>query len=159
MCSANICRSAISMAILKKMILEKCLQNFFVVNSAGVEALIEAPPDTTTIAVCKNHGIDITSHRGQQVTHAMIHDASLVLCMSESHRRIIRGIFPEWEKKILLLKEFGQAELPRNLSIADPTGRSKRKYEQCFKEIESEINRIFPILEEISLQKKKLHKR
>src|SRR3990172_3205883 len=133
-CTANICRSAMSAAILKKMAAEMGIQNTFIVDSAGTEALFEAPPDDTTIAVCKNHDIDITSHRSQQVTDTMIRDASIVLCMAETHRRIIRGIFPQWESKILMMKEFGQPQLPANQSVEDPTGRAKRKYEKCFKE-------------------------
>jgi protein-tyrosine-phosphatase len=143
-----------SAAILKKMSAEKGLQNVFVVDSAGTEALVEAPPEDKTIEVCKSHDVDITAHRSQQVTHSMIRDASVVLCMAETHRRIIRGIFPQWESKILLLKEFGQPQIPANQSVEDPTGRSKRKYEQCFKELESEITRILPILHGMASQSK-----
>ena len=139
-----------SAAILRKMVREKGLQDGFIVDSAGTEALIECPPDEKTVSVCKDHEIDISSHRGQQVTQSMIRDASVVLTMAESHRRIIRGIFPQWESKILLLKEFGQTELPKELSVEDPTGRARRKHEKCFKELEGEITRIFPILEDMS---------
>ena len=149
-CTANITRSAMSAAILRKMISEKGAQSLFLVDSAGTEALSEMPPDESTIAVCKSHGIDISMHRGQQVTHAMVHDASVILCMAEPHRRIIRGIFPQWERKILLLKEFGVENPPSEPSVSDPTGRAKRKYEQCFKELEAEIGRIFPLLEEMA---------
>jgi len=137
-------------AILKKMAAEAGVKGSFIVDSAGTEALVEAPPDDTSIAVCESHGINITSHRSQQVTDTMIRDATVVLCMAETHRRIIRGIFPQWESKILLLKEFGQPQLPSNQSVEDPTGRAKRKYEQCFKELESEITRILPILRSMS---------
>ena len=85
------------------------MQHSILVDSAGTEALVESPPEETTIAVCAKHGIDISMHRGQQVTNVMVHDASIILCMAEPHRRIIRGIFPQWERKILLLKEFGLA--------------------------------------------------
>jgi protein-tyrosine-phosphatase len=139
-------------AILKKMAAEEGLKENFIVDSAGTEALVEAPPDDTTTAVCESHGINITSHRSQQVTDTMIRDATVVLCMAETHMRIIRGIFPQWESKILLLKEFGQPQLPSNQSVDDPTGRARRKYEQCFKELESEITRIFPILQKMSEQ-------
>jgi len=88
----------------------------------------------------------------------MVHDASIILCMAEPHRRIIRGIFPQWERKILLLKEFGLAGAPQHPSVADPTGRAKRKYEKCFTELEVEITRIFPILQEL-VQQEKLHTR
>jgi protein-tyrosine-phosphatase len=137
-------------AILKKMAVEAGLKDNLIVDSAGTEALIEAPPDDTTITVCESHGINIASHRSQQVTDTMIRDATIVLCMAETHRRIIRGIFPQWETKILMLKEFGQPQLPSNQSVDDPTGRAKRKYEKCFKELESEITRIFPILQTMS---------
>ena len=139
-----------SAAILRKMLREKSLLAGFIVDSAGTEALIECPPDEKTVSVCKDHEIDISPHRGQQVTHSMIRDATVVLTMAESHRRIIRGIFPQWESKILLLKEFGQVDLPEDLSVEDPTGRARRKYEKTFKELEGEIARIFPILEDMS---------
>ncbi len=139
-------------AILKKMAVEAGVKENFIVDSAGTEALVEASPDDTTIAVCESHGINITSHRGQQLTDTMIRNATVVLCMAETHRRIIRGIFPQWESKILLLKEFGQPQLPANQSVDDPIGRAKRKYEQCFKGLESEITRIFPILQKMSEQ-------
>jgi len=67
----------------------------------------------------------------------MVHDASIILCMAEPHRRIIRGIFPQWERKIVLLKEFGLAEVPQHQSVEDPYRRAKRKYEKSFTELES----------------------
>jgi|SRR5208283_4451095 len=153
-CTANICRSAMSAAILRKMLLENGMQSSILVDSAGTEALVESPSEETTIDVCKKHGIDISMHRGQQITNVMVHDASIILCMAETHRRIIRGIFPQWERKILLLKEFGMAETPQHPSIDDPTGRAKKKYEKCFLELEAEITRIFPILKELVQQEK-----
>jgi len=153
-CTANICRSAMSAGILKKMVAENGLQSSILVDSAGTEALVESPSEETTVAVCKNYGIDIAMHRGQQITNVMVHDASLILCMAETHRRIIRGIFPQWERKILLLKEFGMAESPQHPSVEDPTGRSKKKYEKCFVELQGEIRRIFPILKELVQQEK-----
>jgi len=137
-------------AILRNAIAKKNLRSLLLVDSAGTEALYEMPPDESTIDVCRKHGIDISSHRAQQLTHAMVHDASLILCMAEPHRRIIQGIFPQWEKKILLLKEFGAETLPADPSVGDPTGKAKRKYEKCFLELESEIARILPILESMA---------
>jgi len=58
-CTANICRSAMSAAILKNIVSDNGMQHSIRVDSAGTEALIESPPEETTIAVCKNHGIDI----------------------------------------------------------------------------------------------------
>lgn len=154
-CTANITRSAMSAAILKKMISDKGLRDLFLVDSAGTEALYEMPADEKTLDVCRHHDIDISAHRAQQVTHAMVHDASLILCVAEPHRRIIQGIFPQWERKILLLKEFGRDNAPGDPSVSDPTGRSKRKYEKCFQELETEISRIFPLLEKMARWEKK----
>jgi len=137
-------------AILRNMIAQKGLKDLFLIDSAGTEALFEMPSDENTVDVCQKHGIDISAHRGQQVTHAMVHDASLILCMAEPHRRIIRGIFPQWERKILLLKEFGLEKPPADASVSDPTGGAKRKYEKCFQELEAEITRILPLLEEMA---------
>ena len=149
-CTANITRSAMAAAIFRHIVSAKGLNDFLLVDSAGTEALYEMPPDESTVEICRKHGIDISSHRAQQLTHAMVHDASLILCMAEPHQRIIRGIFPQWEKKILLLKEFGAEPVPADHSVSDPTGKARRKYEKCFLELEAEISRIFPLLEEMA---------
>jgi hypothetical protein len=50
--------------------------------------------------------------------------------------------------KVVLLKEFGHLQPPKNLSVADPIGAPKKRYAACFKEIEGELKRIFPFLEQ-----------
>ena len=145
-CTANICRSAMSEAILKKVLLLNALENKFVVESAGTESLVGVAPHPHAVKVAKKNEIDLSQHRGRQVTNEMIQNADLVLCLSENHKKMILGVFPEYDSKVFLLKEYQQPDLPENLSVDDPTGKSKKKYQGCFDELVNEISRILPSL-------------
>jgi len=49
------------------------------VLSAGLDALVDAPPDPEAVRLLREQGIDIASHRGRQVTPEMACEADLIL--------------------------------------------------------------------------------
>lgn len=115
------------------------------VGSAGVDALIGGSPDESTVAVCREHHLDVTHHTARQLTHEMIDHSDLVLCMAEDHKRLILSAYPRFKDKVFLLLEYGHALAPSKLSIDDPTGRSMRRYVRCYKKIEEEVTRIYKL--------------
>lgn len=146
-CTANICRSVMSEGILKKLFREHKLQKKVTVESAGTDAFPGMNTNNFTKEVCKEHGIDVSQHRSRQLTKSMLEEAVLVICLAENHHEVIHRAYPEFRRKVVLLKEFGQRQPPKNLSVADPIGAPKERYAACFKEIEGELKRIFPLLE------------
>lgn len=146
-CTANITRSAMCEAILKKFSSEDNLQERITVESAGTEALSGSSPDPETIEVCKKHDIDISHHQARQVEPELLEQADLILCLAESHKERIVEASPVYEKKVFLLKEYAQVVLPDDLSVNDPTGKAKKDYQKTFEELYGEILRIYPAIQ------------
>ena len=156
-CTANVCRSAIAEALLKKNMASELASNEIGIESAGTEALVNLGPDAVTSAVCGERGVEVKSHRSRQVRAEIIHEASFIVCMAENHKKIIVGATPEAKEKTFLLKEFLHPRPPKVLSVSDPTGQSKKAYESCFEEIANEIERMVPQLQKrIARLKKEL---
>ena len=156
-CTANVCRSAMAEALLKKKMPDELAQSEIVIESAGTEALVNLGPDTVTSSVCGDRGVEIKSHRARQVTAQNINEATFVVCMAENHKNMIVGATPEAKEKTFLLKEFLHPHPPKELSVNDPTGQSRKAYEACFEQIEKEIERVVPRLRKrIARHKKEL---
>ena len=137
-----------SEGILKKLFLAQIHQKRVTIESAGTDADAGKSTNSFTMEICNEHGIDVSKHRSRQLTASMLERASLVICLAENHHEIIHRAYPEFRMKVVLLKEFGQRQPLKNRSVADPIGGPKRVYAACFKEIEGELKRIFPSLEQ-----------
>lgn len=144
-CTANVCRSVMAEALFRHAASRTAHARRDEFASAGVDALIGEYPDACTIAVCREHGIDVATHAARQLTAELIDTSDLVLCMAEDHKRLILSAYPRFKNKVFLLLEYGHAKAPRKLSIEDPTGRSLRRYAKCFKKIEEEVTRIYKL--------------
>ncbi|MEW5799472.1 MAG: hypothetical protein AB1728_10765 [Bacteroidota bacterium] len=145
-CTANITRSAMCEAILKKFVSDDNLHNKITIESAGTEAISGGSPDPETIEVCKKYGIDVSNHLARQVEPDLLDQADLILCLAESHKERIIDASPAYEKKVFMLKEYAQVVLPADLSVDDPTGKAKKKYQETFEELYGEILRIYPAI-------------
>ena len=145
-CTANICRSVMAEGIFKKLLSNHISMHTIHVHSAGIDALEGLTPDRNTNEICNKHSLRISSHKAHQLTKAMLKEADLVLCMAKIHKQSIVNAFPELNKNIFLLKEYLWTHPVDDPSIKDPTGKSIKYYEICFKEIDKEIKRIFPII-------------
>jgi protein-tyrosine phosphatase len=132
-------------AILKRLLRQNHLHRKISVESAGIDAYVGRTPNDIIREVCREHDIDVSRHHSRQVTKTMLERASVVFCLAENHREVLHRVYPEFSTKVVLLKEFGRR--PNNLSVDDPIGRPRREYVACFKEIENQIKRIFPLLE------------
>lgn len=146
-CTANITRSAMCEAILKKFVSDDNLQDDIVIESAGTEALSGGSPDPEAIEVCNKHGIDVSNHLARQVEPELLDQADLILCLAESHKERIIDASPLYEKKVFMLKEYAQVVLPADLSVDDPTGKAKKKYQETFEELYGELLRIYPAIQ------------
>ena len=146
-CTANICRSVMSEAILKKLLRDRQLDKKIHVESAGTDSPVGRETIEIIKKLCKAYGSDVSHHRSRQLTKAIIESATLVVCLAKNHEKVILEAFPEFKPKVILLKEFGQLTQPKDPSVADPIGMSVKEYVACFKEIETEIRRVLPALE------------
>ncbi len=127
-CTANICRSPMAEGLLAHALAAEDgpLKKFKVV-SAGVAARPGERVSENSVVALKKVGIDISSHRARPLTQEMLNTASMVLCMTESHRSLIELQASPVPARLHLFRDF----LPGNASreIADPFGGPLKLYE------------------------------
>lgn len=109
------------------------------VQSAGTHAAINAPAATFAIEAMKDIGIDISSHKSNQVNSELLEETDLVLTMSKSHKKQLLHQYPSIKDKIFLLNEYAFAT---TRDIEDPFGAPLRYYEKARDEIREAIEEI-----------------
>ena len=78
-CTGNICRSPYAEAIIRKR------AEHLSVDSAGLAALVDHEADPTGLSVAQDRGIDLSNHKGRQITRAMVGKSDLILVMDDEH--------------------------------------------------------------------------
>lgn len=128
-CTGNICRSPIAEGIAP--VKGGSLGLTIDAKSAGTLGLQNKVADPKSVKVCKEIGIDISSHRSQGLTNELIEWSTYILVMERRHARHLRHHFPESQNKILELGTFGGlAEVP------DPIGGWIFKFRKCRRQID-----------------------
>lgn len=98
-----------------------------VVRSAGVAARSGDAVSENSVIAMKKVGLDIAGHVSRPLTQQMLDEAALVLCMTESHRAMIRLQAEPAPKNLFLFREF----MPQrgDKEIGDPYGGPLKIYE------------------------------
>ena len=120
-CTGNTCRSPMAEGWLN----HKLAGKGWVAESAGVAGWGGGCASSEAVAVMREIGIDISSHRNRAITRALVNEAAIILAMTDGHRREIERHFPEAAAKVRLVKSFGAAPAE---DVADPFGASADVY-------------------------------
>jgi protein-tyrosine-phosphatase len=139
-CTANICRSPMAAAIMRRRIAELGLEDQIAVSSAGVwaeEGHGASPNAVTTLA---DRGMDLAGHRSRLLTPALLGEADLILVMEEAHRRSLFHLAPQHLGKVYLLTEMSG----RHADVADPYGGPAEGYVRTADELERLIDAGMP---------------
>ncbi|RSD32964.1 low molecular weight protein-tyrosine-phosphatase [Vibrio pectenicida] len=128
-CVGNICRSPIGEAALQKLLPSTN------VLSAGLAAeksrLVGKPADDKAILVAEENGIDLSSHRSQQLSSAVCAEFDLILVMEKVHIELMTSIAPEVRGKTMLFGQWiGKKDVP------DPYRKSKEVFDYTYQLIE-----------------------
>ena len=144
-CTANICRSPMAAGLLRHAFAAQPepLKSLPIL-SAGVAASTGELVTENSVLALKKAGIDISGHRSQPVTQELLDGALAVLCMTESHRAMIRVVFSPPPKNIFLFREFLPAGADKE--IPDPYGGPLSFYEACRDEM---VEAIPPLIEQL----------
>ncbi|MEX2177872.1 MAG: low molecular weight protein arginine phosphatase [Gemmatimonadaceae bacterium] len=138
-CTGNTCRSALADAIARKVVVERALAEIDV-TSAGTSAWDGAPASDGALLVGIERGLDLSLHRAQTLTRALVQEADLVLAMGPHHLERIEAL--GGAGKSFLLTDFasrGASSRPVN----DPIGAELEVYRATADELDLEIRRAF----------------
>ena len=125
-CTGNICRSPMAEALFRA-----SLGAGYEVGSAGVAALIGAPADPLAVEVMREHGHDISAHRGRQVVLPMLARAELIVALDRTHSTGLQRQYPQLRGRVhKLLRWRGDAD------VEDPFRQPKAAFEHAYRDIE-----------------------
>lgn len=142
-CTGNTCRSPMAEMICANMIakhlgcgVDELESRGYVVMSAGVAALPNAPASPDAVEVMKNRGISLEGHQTQPLSEALLRYADRIYVMGRAHKEAICTQWPDDAERISLLSADGS-------DICDPLGGGYSVYQECAKQIESELEKHF----------------
>jgi protein-tyrosine phosphatase len=123
-CTANICRSPMGEAILKKLVAAREDADQWHIESAGTWAIAGSAPAFLSKYVMELMGLDISTHRSQPVSLALLKNFDLILTMENEHKKWLTTQFREFAQRIFMLSEMVGVEE----DIADPIGGELSDY-------------------------------
>jgi protein-tyrosine phosphatase len=115
------------------------------VSSMGTHGLENAEASAFSQQLCLENGIDISSHRSRPLVPHELVKSSLILVMEIVHYEFIHSFFPIVKEKSYMLKSWPSAGSSKH-NVKDPIGGTQKLYKKIYKEIDENIERIFPLL-------------
>ncbi len=103
------------------------------VESAGLGALVGEPASEHAIALMQERGIDVSSHRAQQLTPELVNGTDLILVMESRHKRVIEANEPMARGKVYRLGEWQDLEMP------DPHRHARDVFEAALEMIDKGV--------------------
>ncbi|MBS2002669.1 MAG: low molecular weight protein-tyrosine-phosphatase [Candidatus Obscuribacterales bacterium] len=133
-CLGNICRSPMAEGILKQLYKERAITGN--VESVGLmDWNADKAADYRAIAVARENGLDITSHRARQIRKDDFDRFDIILAMDGHNIRLLEKIAsPEHKNKIRLLRGVGD--------IKDPYQGTEKDFREAFKLIKESIENL-----------------
>ncbi|MEE9165060.1 MAG: hypothetical protein V3U15_02235, partial [Nitrospinota bacterium] len=105
---------------------------------------ISLPPKV--VEICKQHGIDISSHSSLPLAEDLVIDSDIILAMEKEQIQSIAERFPEAKEKVKMLSSY--SEEYQGQDIKDPIGGSLFGFrttlailDECVKGLLSSIQR------------------
>ncbi|MEW6716615.1 MAG: hypothetical protein AB1345_03800 [Chloroflexota bacterium] len=122
-CTANLCRSPMAMALLKHLLHQHKMYGWRV-ESAGTWVQGISPAVQTVQDVLADFGLNIQDHRSRVVTRELLRQFDLILTMETGQKEALTVEFPEIAPRLFLLSEMVGEEY----SIPDPIGGELSDY-------------------------------
>ncbi|HEU4950949.1 MAG TPA: hypothetical protein VFT46_03315 [Holophagaceae bacterium] len=138
LCEGNHCRGPLAEALLRA-----ALPARIQVASAGLAAMEGAPADPEAVRLGRAEGLDLSAHRGLQVTPDLALGAELVLVMDEAQKAWCEALFPSVRGRVFLLGHWRPAEARE---IADPYRRGAEAFQAAWHRIQLAVADWLPRL-------------
>lgn len=138
LCTGNTCRSALAEGIARAAVDRRGWHNV-TIQSAGTGAQDGAPASHDALNVAAERGIDLGTHRSQQLTQQLVDWADLILAMSPSHLWTVGEM--DGADKAGLLTDFIEGN-GYGQAIEDPYGGDIDTYRDTFAQLEAAIDAL-----------------
>jgi protein-tyrosine phosphatase len=134
-CAGNICRSPTGEYLLKDKLKNNLkasvADSHIKVSSAGLTALVGKSAEETATSIALTHNIDMSGHKGRQLSSSLIAENDLILVMEERHLTDLLGQYPQARGKTFLLgKWIDDTEIP------DPYRQSHEAFDHVYQLID-----------------------
>ena len=133
-CTGNTCRSPMAEGALKVLLEKENLKNNYEVISSGTSAATGFPATLYGIEAAKIWNADMSSHKSQGLTSALLDKADLIFAMTPSHYAEIVRLRKDVADKTYLFKNFPDHS-PTGEGLSDPIGQELSVYNETFLEI------------------------
>lgn len=138
-CLGNICRSPLAEGILQS----KVNSDDIFVDSAGTAAYhIGKLPDTRSIEVAKNHGINIANQRARKFTSKDFTNFDIIYAMDEFNYRNILSLAKNKQEAKKVKMILNEVHLQQNLSVPDPYYGEEYGFENVYQMLDEACNII-----------------
>lgn len=108
-CTANICRSPLMMAMLDREGRRRCGTDApLVVSSSGVQGLTGEPVAAMSGVEAERRRLDLSEHRARVTDEGMLWRSDLVITMSERQRRMVVRLLPDAAPYTFTLRELAR---------------------------------------------------
>lgn len=138
-CTGNTCRSALAEALARREAIERGLGDVEIA-SAGTSAWDGAPASDGALLVAMERGLDLASHRSQQLTRELVQSHDVVLGMGPHHVERAEALGGEGRTHLLTAFAGGPAA---GRAINDPFGGDLEQYRETLAELQGEIRKVF----------------
>ena len=110
------------------------------VESAGTSAWDGAPASDGALLVALERGLDLSTHRSQQLSRELVQSHDVVLAMGPHHLERAEALGGEGRTHLLTAFAAGT---PSGHAINDPFGGDLEQYRETLSELQGEIRRVF----------------
>jgi protein-tyrosine phosphatase len=149
-CTANQCRSPVAAALLRRYVDAVAPGERWQIESAGSWAAPDLPADGGMQQAALQVGLELSRHRSQPVSRALVEAADLVLTMEAGQQEALQIEFPKQRGRIYLLSQL----VGRRYDIEDPIGGPPEAYAATIRWLERLIEEGFERMKVLVEEKK-----